>query len=74
MIIIIITLCITGLELFALHMGYDGKILLSVIGILASIAGWQGKKIQHERAAKKCMQGFLEAMEKTTKELKKEPE
>jgi hypothetical protein len=55
-------------------MGYDGKILLSVIGILSSIAGWQGKKIQHERAVKKCMKGFHDAMEKTRKKLEKEPQ
>lgn len=49
MILIIITLCITTLELYALHMGYNGIILLTAIGTLASIAGWQAKKKQTER-------------------------
>jgi hypothetical protein len=52
MIIIIITLCITGLELFALYMGYDGKILLSIVGTLCTIAGWQAKKKHSERRKK----------------------
>jgi hypothetical protein len=53
MILIIITLGIIGLEAYALHLGYDGKMLLTVIGILSTIAGWQGKKKQSERRNKK---------------------
>ena len=47
--IITIALCIAGLEAYALYLGYDGKILLSVVGILSTIAGWQLKKKQVER-------------------------
>ena len=49
MILIIITLGIIGLEFYALYLGYDGKILLSVVGILSTIAGWQLKKKQVEK-------------------------
>jgi hypothetical protein len=53
MIIIIIILCITALEIYALYLGYDGKILLTVVGVLSTIAGWQGKKSQLKREQRK---------------------
>jgi hypothetical protein len=53
MIIIIIVLCITGLEFYAISKGIDGKLLWCVIGILSTIAGWQGKKKQTNVRTKK---------------------
>lgn len=53
MILIIITLGIIGLEAYALHLGYNGKMLLTVIGILSTVAGWQGKKKQVTKRIKK---------------------
>jgi len=47
--IIIITLCIAGLEFYALSKGIDGKVLCTVVGILSTIAGWQLKKKQVEK-------------------------
>jgi hypothetical protein len=60
MIIIIIVLCITALEFYALSKGIDGKLLWCVIGILSTIAGWQGKKKQVRGQGKK----LKKAMEK----------
>jgi hypothetical protein len=52
MTITLIILCITGLEAYALYLGYDGRILLSIVGTLCTIAGWQAKKKHSERRKK----------------------
>jgi hypothetical protein len=61
MIIIIIVLCITGLEFYALSKGIDGKLLWCVIGTLSTFAGWQGKKKQivaHRKRLNKAIEKF----------------
>ena len=52
-IIIIITLCITVLEFYAIAKGIDGKLLMLTISTLSTIAGWQCKKAHISRRTKK---------------------
>ena len=44
-IIITALLCITALEIYALHLGHDGVILAGVIAIVAGIAGFEVKPL-----------------------------
>jgi len=53
MIIIIISLCITGLTALGVATGHDGLLLTTGISTLCTIAGWQGKKAQTQRIKKK---------------------
>jgi len=42
---ITVILCITAIELYALHLGINGVMLAAVIAILAGIAGFEVKPL-----------------------------
>jgi hypothetical protein len=56
MIIIIISLCITGLTALGVVTGHDGLLLTTGISTLCTIAGWQGKKAQATRTKRRYEQ------------------
>ncbi len=44
--ILIVVLCITGLEIIALIKGVDGQVLSIVVGLLAGLAGYKIRELK----------------------------